>query len=265
MRMMVLAVAGLAVLPLGGCGSESGIGGSGGSLDSSLKGKSYLSTSVTENGKPKQLAPKTRIRLQFMDDGRLTADAGCNSMGANKVSTSGGKLTVDGLAITDMGCDAPRHAQDDWLAKLLQDKPTWKLDSDRLQLTQGNTTLLLQDRATAEPDLALDGTKWSVETLINGEVASHPMGSEKAYLTISGERVTGSTGCNDMQGIVSRTGDKLTFGELGTTRRACTGDAAALEKAVLGILKGEVTYSINSNRLELRSANGSGLGLTAPR
>jgi heat shock protein HslJ len=261
MRMMVVAVAGLAVLPLGGCGDESGAGGSG----ASLKGKSYLSTAVMENGKPKQLAPNTRIRLQFMDDGRLTAYAGCNSMGADKVSTSGGKLTIGGLAITDLGCDAPRHAQDDWLAKLLQDKPTWKLAGDKLDVSTASTTISLVDREKAEPDLALDGTKWSVETVIEGEVASHSMGSEKAYLTISGERVTGSTGCNEVQGIVARTGDKLTFGELRTTLRACTGDAATLEKAVLGVLKGEVSYTIDSNRLKLRSPNGSGLDLTAPR
>jgi heat shock protein HslJ len=125
--------------------------------------------------------------------------------------------------------------------------------------------LVLQDRDTAEPDLVLDGTKWSVETVISGETASHSTGSENAYLTISGERITGSTGCNDLQGIVARTGDKLTFGELGTTRRACAGAAAALEKTVLGVLKGEVSYSIDSNRLKLRAADGSGLDLTGAR
>ena len=250
--MMAALVVGLA-LPLAACGDESSAG-------ASLKGKSYLSTSVMENGKAKQLAPNTRVRLQFMDDGRLLADAGCNSM-QGPVSTSGGKLAVDDLAITDMGCDPPRQAQDDWLAKLLQDKPTWKLEADKLNVTAGTTTLVLQDRETAEPDLALDGTKWSLETVITGETASHQTGSEKAHFTISGERITGSTGCNDFQGIVARTGDKLTFGELGTTRRACEGDAAALEKAVLGVLKGEVSFSIEANRLSLRGANGNGLDL----
>jgi len=259
--MVAVVVAGL-VLPLAGCGDESGAGGADAGP---LKGKSYLSVSVTESGKPKKLAPNTRVRLQFMDDGRLVADAGCNTMGG-KVSTGGGLLTVeDGLAVTDLGCDAPRHAQDDWLVQLLQGKPTWKLEQNKLNVTTGDTVVVLQDRDTAEPDLVLDGTKWSVETVISGETASHSTGSEKAYLTISGERITGSTGCNDLQGIVARTGDKLTFGELGTTRRACAGAAAALEKAVLGVLKGEVSYSIDSKRLKLRAADGSGLDLTGAR
>jgi len=255
------AVAAVLVLPLAGCGDESGAGGTGAD---SLNGKSYLSVTVTEGGKPKQLAPNTRVRLQFMDDGRLLADAGCNTMGG-KVSTSGGQLSVeDDLSITDMGCDAPRHAQDDWLVKLLQNKPAWKLEQNKLNVTTADTVLVLQDRDTAEPDLVLDGTKWTVETLIVDEVASTP-GSQNAYLTIGGERVTGSTGCNDLQGVVARTGDKLTFGEIGTTRKACDGDAAALEKSVLGVLKGEVSFSIDSNRLKLRAGDGSGLDLTGTR
>jgi heat shock protein HslJ len=251
----MIAVAGL-LLALAACGDESSAGGS-------LKGKSYLSTAVTENGQAKQLAAKTRIRLQFTDDGRLIADAGCNSM-QSRVSTSNGRLAVEDLAMTDMGCDAPRHAQDDWLAKLLHNKPTWKLEADTLTVTSGGTTISLLDRKTAEPDLPLDGTKWSLETVITGEVASHQAGSEKAWITFNGERVTGSTGCNELQGVVARDNGTLTFGDLVTTRRACVGDGAALESAFLDTLKGEVTYEIDSSRLKLR-ARGNGLDFTAPR
>jgi len=251
----MIAVAGL-LLALAACGDESSAGGS-------LKGKSYLSTAVTENGQAKQLAAKTRIRLQFTDDGRLIADAGCNSM-QSRVSTSNGRLAVEDLAMTDMGCDAPRHAQDDWLATLLHNKPTWKLEADTLTVASGGTTISLLDRKTAEPDLPLDGTNWSLETVITGEVASHQAGSEKAWITFNGERVTGSTGCNELQGVVAHDNGKLTFGDLVTTRRACVGDGAALESAFLDTLKGEVTYEIDSSRLKLR-ARGNGLDFTAPR
>jgi heat shock protein HslJ len=257
MRMSAaVAVAGLA-LALSGCGNESGTGGS------ALQGKSYLSTAVTEDGKPRQLAPNTRIQLQFMADGRLTANAGCNSMGADKVSTSGGKLGVKDLAITDMGCDAPRHAQDDWFSKLLTSGPTWKLTGDKLELTSGTTVISLVDRETAVQDLALDGTKWTLETVIRGATASHSAGAEQAHLTISGERVTGSTGCNDFQGVVAHTGNKLTFGELAITNpHPCPTTADAVQKSVLAALNGEVTYTIDANRLQLRRPDGNGLDFT---
>lgn len=255
--MVVVAAAGM-MLPgtmlLSACGSESAAGGS-------LTGRSFLSISVTEDGKPKQLAPNTRIGLRFKD-GNVHAETGCNQLGG-EVSTDDGKLTVNELGGTEMGCDPARHAQENWVSQLLRDRPAWKLEADKLTLTRGGTELVLQDRETAQPDKPLDGTKWSLETVISGQTASHSVGSEKAHFTIGGERVTGSTGCNEFQGIVARTGNKLTFGELSTTRKACAGDDAKLEQTVLGALKGELTYTIEADRLKLRAPDGNGLDLTA--
>jgi heat shock protein HslJ len=257
--MRIVVVAAAAVTMLTACGSEPSTGGStgGGSLD----GRSFLSVSVSEDGKPKELAPNTRIGLRF-DGGNVHAETGCNQLGG-AVSTDGGKLTVDALGGTEMGCDPARHAQEDWVGQLLRDRPAWKLDADKLTLTRGTTTLVLQDRKVAQPDKALDSTRWSLETVVEGGTASHLVGSEKAHLTISGERVTGSTGCNDFQGIVSTAGNKLTFGELSSTQKACAGDDGKLEKAFVGTLKGQLTYTIEADRLQLRAADGNGLDLTA--
>lgn len=246
-----------AVLLLAGCGQNT-------ASVASPVGKAYLSTSVTEDGKPKLLAPKTRVRLQFTDDGRLVADAGCNSMQA-KVSTKDGKLTLDGeLASTAMGCPGPQQGQDAWLAGIISAKPTWKLDGNKLDLTSGSTTISLQNREIVEPDLPLDGTRWTLSSVISGDTVGHFAGSENVWLTLNGERVTGSTGCNDFQGMVARSPGKLTFGELATTRRACAGNTATLESQLLKGLKGEVTYHISGATLQLRSAGG-GLDFTAVR
>jgi heat shock protein HslJ len=254
--MIALAGAGL-LLALTACGNESGAG-------ASLTGKSYLSTAVTENGRPKQLAPHTRVRLQFTEDGRLVADAGCNSM-QSKVSTSGGKLTLKGgLAMTAMGCPGPQQGQDSWLSNIISAKPTWKLDGSELDVTAGSTTISLEDRETAQPDVALDGTRWTLDGVVSGDSVGHWAGSEKAWLTLNGERVTGSTGCNEFQGIVARSPGKLTFGELATTRRACTGDAAKLETTLLNGLKGDVSYEVDASMLKLRSSTG-GLNFIAGR
>jgi heat shock protein HslJ len=248
MRTIALATAGL-LLVLTACGNDFGAA-------ASLTGKSFLSTAVTENGQPKQLAPNTRVRLEFTDDGRLVADAGCNSM-QSKVSTSDGKLTLKGgLAMTMMACPGPQQGQDSWLSHILSSKPAWKLAGSKLDVTAGGTTISLLDRATAEPARALDGTKWTLTTVITGDAATNQAGFERAWMTLNGERVTGSTGCNDFQGMVARSPGRLTFGELATTRRACTGDAAELETTLLTALKGDVSYEIDSSTLKLRTSTG---------
>ncbi|WP_344839937.1 META domain-containing protein [Kribbella ginsengisoli] len=273
MRIVVAAVAG--VMMLTACGSEPSTGGPGGGGSTSsgptssapggggsLDGRSFLSVSVTEDGKPKELAPKTRIGLRFAD-GNVHAETGCNQVGG-EVSTAGGKLTIDVLGGTEMGCDTPRQEQQYWVEQLLKDRPTWKLDADTLTLTRGTTTVVLKDRKVVQPDKVLDGTRWSLETVVEGgDTEWHLVGSEKAHLTISGERITGFTGCNDFQGVVATTGNQLTFSDLVSTQKACAGDDGKLEKAFVTTLKGQVTYTIEANRLQLRAADGNGLDLTA--
>ncbi|WBQ06447.1 META domain-containing protein [Kribbella sp. CA-293567] len=264
MRMVVAAAAGLMLLSA--CGSESGPGGSGsgpggGPGSGSLDGKTFLSVSVTEDGKPKELAPNTRLQLQFRG-GDVLAAAGCNSLGG-QVSTTDGKLTVNAIGGTELGCDPARHAQDEWLSTLLQDRPAWKLDADKLTLTRGGTTLVLQDKQTAQPDKALDGTRWTLQTVVSGRTASHTVGADRAHLTIGGARITGSTGCNSFEGMVARTGNKVTIGELGMTLKGCSGDVGKLERSILAVLQGELTYTIEADRLQLRAADGNGLDFTA--
>ncbi|MEV6288184.1 META domain-containing protein [Kribbella sp. NPDC051770] len=251
--MMVMAAAGLVVLT--GCGDESGAGAGG------LSGKTYLSTALTENGAPKQVAPSTRISLQFKDDGSLSANAGCNSIGG-KFSSGGGKLSVEDLNLTNMACDGPRQQQEEWLLSVLNSKPAWKVDGDQLTITADQRVIVLQDRETAQPDVALDSTKWVLDSIVTGETVSTP-GNGGAFLKINGDRVTGSTSCNELQGVVARTGDKLTFGSIGTTRRACSGPAAELEKRILGTLNGEVSYTIDADKLQLRSPTDDGLDFKA--
>ncbi|MET9274142.1 META domain-containing protein [Kribbella sp. NPDC003557] len=263
MNKRTISLAATALLVLTACGNEAGSGSASGD-GAALTGRTFLSTSVTENGKPRALAKGTRIRLQFTEDGRLSFDAGCNSSQA-KVSTSDGHLSLDKeMTSTLIGCMEPLQSQDGWVAGVIAAKPAWKLDGDKLELSTSTATISLLDRQTAEPDLALDGTKWALSTVVTGESASHQAGSEKAWLTLNGERVTGSTGCNEFQGTVARGTGTLTFGELATTRRACTGDAATLESVVLKGLKGELTYRIDGSALQLRSSGG-GLDFTALR
>lgn len=268
--MMAVAAAGLMLLSA--CGNESSAGdpaasgspsgpASSGSSGGSLEGRSFLSVSLTEDGKPKELAPKTRIGLRFAD-GNVHAETGCNQLGG-AVSTDGGVLKVDVLGGTEMGCDAPRQEQEHWVDQLLKDRPAWKLDADKLTLTRGATTLVLQDRTIVQPDKKLDGTSWRLETVVDGDTEWHLVGAEQAHLTISGERITGSTGCNDFEGVVAHTANKLTLGEIAVTAVGCTGDAAKLEQGVLAALHGELTYTIEADHLQLRAAGGKGLDLIA--
>lgn len=260
MRLFGVLMAGVG-LALAACGTEVRASGGGGSP----VGTSYLSIKLTENGKVKELVPGTRIRLDFRDGGVVGFNAGCNHLGG-MITLDGGIVTMDGYGGTEIGCDPARQAQDEWIGELLKARPTWQLEGDTLTLTRGSTTLVLQDRKIVEPDLPIAGTKWTVDGVMSGEAFEHFYDLAPAYFTIEGERVTGSTGCNEFQGSVTHTAGSLAFGALTVTVSECAGDVGRLEKAVLSVLAGQLSYSIDYNRLELRTADGKrGLNLIAKR
>ncbi|GAA3142303.1 heat shock protein HslJ [Kribbella aluminosa] len=255
----MIALVGTGLLALTACGNGPAPGAQPGA---DLSGRTFLSTSVVENGKPR--TPPSEVRLQFTTNGRLSWNAGCNSS-ETSVSTAGNRLVLGSeITSTAMGCLGHAAGADKWIGGVLTAKPTWKLDGDKLVVSTDSTTISLVDKQTAQPAAALDGTKWALSTIVAGQTASHPAGAEKAWLTLNGDRVTGSTGCNEFQGVVANGTGKLTFGELATTRRACTGDAAKLESLLLNGLKGDLTYKIDGSVLSLRSASG-GLDFTARR
>jgi heat shock protein HslJ len=226
-------------------------------------GRTFLSTSVTEEGQPRPLVAGTRIRLSFSDDHHVGAQAGCNSMGG-AARFSGGRLLVDDLATTDMGCDPARHAQDDWLARFLTSRPAWSADGTTLILENASTRIVFEDREVADPNLPLRGTRWLVDTIIDGESASSvPAGAEASITFEDGDRFGGSTGCNGMGGTATIHGQTISFSDVITTKMACDPDRNRLERAVLSVLDGDTTYRIEADRLSLNNPNGHGLGLRA--
>lgn len=252
------ALAALLMLASGCATAEPGSDGGAGGTPA---GRVFLSTAVTEDGRPFPLEPGTRIRLSFGTDSELSVNAGCNSMGG-RFRVDGGRLALPDLAMTDMGCLAGLQEQDRWVAGLLTSRPGWRLAGDTLTLTAGTKEITMTDREVADPDRPLVGTRWEVDTVLAGDAAaSAPAG---AYLVFTDEgRVQGSTGCNQMSGAAKRDGDRISFAQLITTKMACADELNRLEAAVISVLDGSVAWRVDADRLELRNPNGHGLSLRA--
>ena len=76
-------------------------------------------------------------------------------------------LVVPAMAQTQMACDpAALMDQDTWLGSVLTSRPTLTLDDDTLTISAQGATVTLLDREVADPDLPLEGTVWTVDTLV---------------------------------------------------------------------------------------------------
>ncbi|WP_189257694.1 META domain-containing protein [Lentzea flava] len=246
-----LVVSLLAVAP--GCGARS----AGGAQGKDLRGKVFVSTSVTEQGKPRALVEGTSIELNFTDDGRLIARAGCNML-QGPVSLDDGKLSVPDLSSTAMGCPNPDlHKQDEWLSKLLGSGPSWELDGGNLVITGSDAQIVLGTEAPA----ALEGGTWTVDSLVTGDAVSSVPGAVAATLAFMDGKVNVFTGCNSGSASYKVDGRAITFTSLLHTDKACGPDEMLVEKALLDALNGQVTYKIDRQTLALTNAKGDGVRL----
>ncbi|MBB5870800.1 heat shock protein HslJ [Allocatelliglobosispora scoriae] len=255
---MSRAMLAVLLLVVAGCGGADA-GGSAAPLD----GRTFLSTSVKENGQPKDLVPGTRLSLTF-DQGKVSAIAGCNHLFGD-VTIDGGKLTVGQMGGTDMGCDKPRHDQDAWVTEFLTGGPAFRLDGDTLVLTGSKGEITLTDRRVVTPDKALIGTRWQVESLIEGDTVSSVPTGEQAYVVLTDDgKATGSTGCNQFGASAVEADGRITFSQVRSTKMACPGGGDVLERAVLAVLgAGPLTWRIDADKLTLTAATGAGLDLRA--
>ncbi|GAB3594146.1 hypothetical protein GCM10027446_17570 [Angustibacter peucedani] len=103
-------------------------------------------TSVNDVRAPAPVVPGTVVRLTF-DGEQLRVETGCNQLtGTAHVTDS--TLEVEGLGGTEMGCDAPRTAQEKWVGEMLLAGPRLELSGPYLSLLWGDHWLGL----TSQPD-----------------------------------------------------------------------------------------------------------------
>ncbi len=228
----------------------------------SLGDREFLSVAVTEGGAPKQLVPGTRIRLTF-SGADLGAQAGCNSIGGT-YRIDNGRLVFAGGGMTEMGCNAERHAQDDWLVDLLAANPTVRLSGNELVLESGATVIRLMDRTVVEPDAAMVGPTWTLVSIMQGDAVSSIPDGQSATLRFGADgTLEVFAGCNRGGGTWSAVGGGIEVGPIALTKMACDGPSATIEAAVLQVLEaGTIAASIKSDILTLQ-AGGSGLQLQA--
>jgi heat shock protein HslJ len=262
-RLAVVPVVILATaLSIGACGDEDDtVSPQPDQLD--LVGRTFIGDDVTVDDQPYPLVKGSQLRLTF-DDGSIGASAGCNSMGGD-ATWNDGVLDVlgQGLAMTEMACDEPLMQQDTWFADILTSKPRLLQDDTTLTLTSGDTVVVLTDEEIVVPDASLTGGMWQLDSIIAGDAASSvPAGVTSTVSFGEDGELTVSPGCNTGSGSYTATQDTLTIDPIATTAMACEPPASDVETAVLGVLQGDVTFSIDGESLVLTAQKVTGSGAT---
>lgn len=227
-------------------------------------GRTFVSTTI--EGTP--IPGGGPLVLDFEQEGRLAATAGCNRF-SGTVDLSDGVLRAPDTASTLMACEPSREGADEWLRELLDAEPGWVLVGDELVLTDDDMTVTLLDEKIVDPDRPLVGTEWTVTALRTPDAVVTSVALEESAPTLVVEddgTLSGTTGCNDFTGRAEVGADViLMLQPLTVSAAACIDpERSDIERHILDVFTGEVTYSIDGSSMTITAPGGSdGLELTA--
>ena len=251
MRRYVLLL--LGVLALAACGTQAGAGG--GTAD--VEGEWHL-TGGTADGAELPAPPGTQATLDLAGD-EARGTAFCNSWFAT-VRLDGSALALEGIGQTEMGCAPEVMAAESAYLAALGDVRTVAVHGEELVLT-GDGVELRFSRIVPAPDRPLAGTRWVLDTLVDGETASSVLGDAGLELAPDGT-VTASTGCRSIGGSWRSEGDELVL-DAAYDAFGCTPPADGQDEHVLGVFAARPVATIDGDRLTLTAPDGRGLGYRA--
>jgi heat shock protein HslJ len=169
----------------------------------------------------------------------------------------GAALAIDGLDSTDMGCEPLVMAAESAYLSALGRADTVALDGADLVLT-GDGVRLRFSGVPPVPDRDLVGTRWVLESLVDGEVASSTLGEPAILLLDPERRATGSTGCRSVTGTWLPEDGALVIDDLQVTGD-CPPEVAPQDEHVAAVLTSGPTAEIEKDQLTLTAPDGRGL------
>jgi heat shock protein HslJ len=197
----------------------------------------------------------SKYTLSFQADGRLALQVDCNR-GTGRYTQNGAQLTVDPGATTLIAC--PPGSQDQVFLRDLRNVATYVFDGENLVLNlkvDGGNMIF-----SPQPPISLTGAAWRVVSYNNGQNAVLSVLPDVELNATFGAdgNVTGNGGCNGYRGPYSIAGDRITFGNLISTRRACVSEPLnRQERAFLDALSASSAYTLVGDRLTLRDPAGA--------
>ena len=250
-------------LMLGACGDDKTVvGGPTASDDSSglsLEERQFWSVSVLENGVERPLVEGTRVSVRF-NNGNIGASAGCNSMGAPYQIDDNQQLTVTDLSTTEIGCDPERHAQDEFVAAVLNAQPQLTLSGDYLILATDTIRIEFLDTEVADPDRPIFQTRWVVTGFIQGEMAisMNVDPDQEGWIEFSEDsQLTGFDGCVDFSAPVEVSDGEIQFGEV--TSADCEEPSSYSEAFAALFETDNAVFSVDGPRLTLLNSDDNGV------
>lgn len=183
--------------------------------------------------------------------------AACNHYGA-RFTIRGGRLAVEELSSTAIGCDAPIAASEAAYLEALQVVSRAEREGETLILSGPDVELRFA--ALAEPPTAdLVDTIWVLETVVVGNVAAAPLGDRATLELRADGTFSGSTGCRTFDGEWLEKGEQIVATSMSTTDLACPPELVDQDSHVVAVIGDGFVPTVEGTVLTLNDPAGIGL------
>jgi len=197
-------------------------------------------------------------RITLMIDGsQIGGVAACNQYGG-EITVAGDGLHLANLGQTAMGCEEPAMSAEVAFMGALARVREIRRDGAEL-VTAGDGIELHVEALEPPPTAELVDTRWVLETVFVGDVASAPLG-EPATLELDGDGTfRGSTGCGAFTGHWIEQGDQIEAPSLAMDESECPADLRAQDDHVVSVIGDGFVPSIQDDLLTVTDPGGIGL------
>ena len=191
-----------------------------------------------------------------LDGQQFSGRAACNQYGGT-ITRSDSAWRLSEMSMTEMGCEPEvMNAEQAFLAALLE-VSTWSIVDGALTL-EGAEEPLVFIAAPQLPTDALVGTTWVLETILDGDSATTPVGDPATLFLDTDGTVTGSTGCRDLVGTWTASDAQVFFPDF-AAEGECSPEVAVQDGIVVTVLGDGFRPTIEGDLLTVTSMGDEGL------
>lgn len=252
-RTLVATALGVAVL-LAGCGSLGAPSPDASDEAFDPQGSWQLTSSSVDGGEV-PLVEDHPVTVTI-EGSEIGGTAACNHYGG-RLSVSAGRLQIQELAMTAMGCEEPLMAAESAYVAALQAVETIGGDGEQLVLS-GPGVELRFDRLPEPPTAELVDTPWVLDTMFVGDVASSPMGEPATLELRSDGTFSGSTGCRTFRGNWLEQGEQIIAPSFGMEGE-CPEQLSQQDSHVVSVIGDGFVPTVEGDLLTLTDPGGVGL------
>ena len=189
-------------------------------------------------------------------DGTVSGSSGCNNYSAS-YTLDGDSLSIMPGPMTMMACPEPQMSVEMQLMAAYGATASFAISDGQLTLLDG-TGNPVATFAVLEP-ASLTGITWVALFYNNGRGAAVSVLADTQITAIFGDdgSLSGSAGCNNYMGGYTTDGSSIAIEPPASTRKACPDAIMQQEAEYLLALPTAATFTIQGDKLELRTADGA--------